>query len=201
MISAVVLAAGASRRMGTQKLLLPYAGKTVITHIVDQLCGSHLDEIIVVTGHEPERITTELAGRPNDFAHNRDYESGMLSSVRCGLRALPRRCGAALVALGDQPAITTALVNEMVRVFEETRPGILVPSHGGRRGHPMIFSRRYFDEILAHYDDAGLRGLLQAHPEDVLELEAATDAVLLDMDYPEDYRRELARFEATKRKA
>jgi molybdenum cofactor cytidylyltransferase len=199
MISAIVLAAGASRRMGTQKLLLPYTGKTIITHIVEQLCESRLAEIIVVTGHEPDRITTELAGRPVQFAHNPDYESGMLSSVRCGLRVLPQGCEAALIALGDQPSITTALIREMYQVFQELKPGILVPRHGGRRGHPMIFSKRYFAEVLAQYDDVGLRGLLQKHPQDIYELDVPTDAVLADMDYPEDYRRELARLEGMRR--
>ena len=105
MICAVVLAAGLSRRMGVQKLLLPFAGKTVIAHIVDQILASNIDDIYVVVGHESERVRRELSERNVTIVSNPDYESGMLSSVRCGLAALPEECRAVLVALGDQPSI------------------------------------------------------------------------------------------------
>jgi molybdenum cofactor cytidylyltransferase len=98
-----------------------------------------------------------------------------------------------LVALGDQPSITSALVDRMVAAYGRCGKGILVPFHAGRRGHPLLFADRYRDEVLTRYEDVGLRGLMQAHPEDICELNVPTDAVLSDMDYPEDYRRELAR--------
>jgi molybdenum cofactor cytidylyltransferase len=191
MICAVVLAAGRSRRMGVQKLLLPFGGKTVISHIVDQLLASAVDRVFVVTGHEPERISGELSDRSVSIVHNTDYESGMLSSVRSGLRALPEQCEAVLVAIGDQPSIPTELVDSMVRSFASTEKNILVPCFEGRRGHPVLFACQYREEILTHYDDIGLRGLLHAHPDDVFELGVSTSSVLSDMDYPDDYRREL----------
>jgi molybdenum cofactor cytidylyltransferase len=193
MICAIVLAAGRSRRMGTQKLLLPLAGTTVIGHVVDQLLASVLDDIYVVTGHQADRVGAELAGRRVHVVVNADYEAGMLSSVRCGLRALPRACEGVLVALGDQPSITSALVNEMVRAFAAGESGIVVPVHEGRRGHPLLFSVRFADEVLTRHGDVGLRGLLRAHPDDVLELPGGSEAVLSDMDYPDDYRREADR--------
>jgi len=192
MICAIVLAAGRSRRMGVQKLLLPFGGKTVISHIVDQLLGSAVDKIFVVTGHQPERISGELSGRPVCIVNNADYESGMLSSVRCGLHALPERCRTVLVAIGDQPSISTGLVDLMIRSFAAAEKNILVPCYDGRRGHPILFAAMYREEILTHYDDVGLRGLLHAYPDDVLELTVSTSCVLSDMDYPDDYRRELA---------
>ena len=191
MICAVVLAAGESRRMGAQKLLLPFGSTTVIGHIVDQLLDSAIDQIIVVVGHEPDRITEELSDRPVEIVTNPDYKTGMLSSVRCGLRVVPQQAEAVVVALGDQPAITSALVDEMVEEFRTTDKSILVPVHAGRRGHPLLFARHYRDEILNSFDDVGLRGLLHAHPDDVFELNASTPAVLSDMDHPEDYQREL----------
>lgn len=190
MICATVLAAGLSRRMGAQKLLLPFGGKTVISHIVDQLLASKVNKVYVVTGHQAERIRKEFSGRPVSIVHNPDYESGMLSSVRCGLRALPKQCKTVLVAIGDQPSITTELIDLMIQSFCGKQ--ILVPCYDGKRGHPILFSATYRDEILTHFDDVGLRGLLHAHPDEVFELTVSNSAVLSDMDVPEDYRRELA---------
>jgi molybdenum cofactor cytidylyltransferase len=195
MICAIVLAAGLSRRMGVQKLLLPFGGKTVIAHIVDQLLESMVDKVYVVTGHQAERISRELSGRPVSTVNNPDYESGMLSSVRCGLRALPEQCRGVLVALGDQPAITSKLVDRMLQSFAAAEKRILVPFYDGKRGHPILFSEVYREEILTHYDSVGLRGLLHAHPDEVFELAVSTSAVLSDMDVPQDYRRELASME------
>jgi molybdenum cofactor cytidylyltransferase len=178
--------------MGLQKLLLPFAGKTVITHIVDQLLAGDLDKIYVVVGHEPDRITEQLSDRPVSIVTNPNYDSGMLSSVRCGFKALPPDCDAALIALGDQPSITFKLVEDMVRSFNETDKGILVPEHDGKRGHPILVAKNYQTEILAHYDDIGLRGLLHAHPDDIFELSVSSSSILFDMDYPEDYLRELS---------
>lgn len=191
MICSIVLAAGMSRRMGVQKLLLPFGGHTVISRIVDELAGSAIDEICVVVGHDASKVTSELSGRDVSIAANPDYEDGMLSSVRCGIRALSERCESVLVALGDQPSITSQLVDEMAGAFAECDKGILVPAYEGKRGHPLLFARSYCDEVLKCFDNVGLRGLLQAHPDDVFELNVSSTAVLSDMDYPQDYRREL----------
>lgn len=195
MICAVVLAAGLSRRMGVQKLLLPFAGKTVVAHIVDQIIDSAVDKVHVVVGHEGRRVAQELSDRRVCIVTNPDYESGMLSSVRCGLAALDQQCRAVLVALGDQPSVTSKLIDLMIRSFAETEKKILVPFHNGRRGHPVLFSADYRNEILTQYDDLGLRGLLQAHHEEVFELNVSDSSVLSDMDFPEDYQRELALIE------
>ena len=141
MICAVVLAAGLSRRMGVQKLLLPFAGKTVVAHIVDQIVASAVDEVHVVVGHEGERVRRELSDRHVSVVTNPDYESGMLSSVRCGLAAAGERCRTVLVALGDQPSVTSELIDRMLGSFAATEKHILVPFHDGRRGHPLLGTR------------------------------------------------------------
>jgi molybdenum cofactor cytidylyltransferase len=120
-------------------------------------------------------------------------EADMLSSVRCGLQALPHDCDAVLVALGDQPGVTPHVIDEMLRTFAGCRRGILVPTHEGRRGHPLLFSTRYRDEVLTRYDGEGLRGMLRTHPEDVFEMPAAERAVVEDVDLLADYQREVAR--------
>jgi len=196
MICAIVPAAGASTRMGVSKQVLPFGETTVIGHVVDEVLQSGLDDVIVVVGRDGDRVTEALGGRPVRIVVNPDPQADMLSSVRCGLRALPQSCAAVLVALGDQPAVTADLIASMIRRFRAYARGIVVPRHGGRRGHPLLFAARYAPEILTGFDDVGLRGLLHAHPDDVCDLEVADPSVLADMDCPEDYLRELARTNA-----
>lgn len=193
MICAIVLAAGQSRRMGGQKLLLPLAGGTVISHIVGQLLASPVDQTIVVAGRDAAGVADALSGLKVMLVINPEPEGDMLSSVRCGLRVLPEKCQAVLVALGDQPSITAGLIGGMIAAFCAGGRGIVVPVYGGKSGHPVLFSRRYCPEILSQYDQVGLGGLLAAHAGDLLELPVADSSVLEDMDYPEDYRRELSR--------
>ena len=190
MIAAVVLAAGRSRRMGTQKLLLPWGASSIIGHIVDQLLSTSLSHVRVVVGRDADRVTAALEDRPVTWVTNPQPEGDMLSSVCCALRVLPEECHAALVVLGDQPRITAALVEEMLQAYGTGAQEILVPFCRGRRGHPMLFARRYFEEVMTQYEGVGLRGLLQAHGPQVCEWPVSIPAVLMDMDTPKDYQRE-----------
>jgi molybdenum cofactor cytidylyltransferase len=178
--------------MGVQKLLLPFGSETVIAHIVDQLTASSVDEVHVVVGCHGKQVSRELSDRPVSIVNNSNYKTGMLSSVRCGLNVIARQCKAVLVALGDQPSVTTKLIDQMLQTFASTEKQILVPLYQGKRGHPIIFSAAFRDEILTHYDNVGLRGLLYANKDDIFELSVTASGVLSDMDYPQDYQRELA---------
>ena len=167
MICAILLAAGRSRRMGTQKLLLAFAGQTVIGHIADELLRSAIDRVIAVVGPAPGAVLPAIEGRGMTIATNPLAEGEMLSSVRCGLREIPAGCDAILVALGDQPAVGAKLIGRMIDAYRREsaaggQRGIVVPVHAGRRGHPLLFSSRYVAEILSDHDAAGLRGLLLA---------------------------------------
>jgi len=202
MIHAILLAAGQSRRMGAQKLLLPFGGGTVVGHIAGEILRTPVARILVVVGTdgarvaaalENECVSSEVPRSSLTFVTNPNPAGDMLSSVRCGLRALPADSEAVLVALGDHPSITAGLVARIVQASRDSGRGIVVPVYGGKRGHPLLFCARYFQEVLARYDDLGLRGLLRAHPEDVFELPADSASVLSDMDYPQDYQRELDR--------
>lgn len=195
MICAIVLAAGMSRRMGVQKLLLPFAGRTVIAHIVAELLCSTVDHVLVVVGHQGKSVARKLPKQLITIVTNPNYRSGMLSSVRCGIQALPQECSAVMVALGDQPAISAEIVDEMVQSFVKTDRGIVVPYYHGRRGHPLLFSVKYRNEIMTNFDKVGLRGLLHTYANDVLDLEVSNSSVLSDMDFPEDYRREVGQFD------
>jgi molybdenum cofactor cytidylyltransferase len=195
-VGAIVLAAGNSRRMGTQKLLLPYAGTTVIRHIVDRVAASSVDRIIVVAGRDADAVRAATGGSRATVVVNETLDGDMLSSVRCGLRALPAECQAAIVVLGDQPSITAELVNQLVDASAASGRGIVVPAYRGRRGHPLLFSMEYRTEVLTGYDAVGLKGLLEAHADDVFELAVADDGVVTDMDVPDDYKAALLRLKS-----
>lgn len=179
--------------MGTQKLLLPLGGVPVIARVVDQVLASRVERIVVVVGADAAGVKAALDGRGVTFAVNPDPEGDMLSSVRCGLRAMPGGWRGALVVLGDQPALRAGLIDRMIAAVEGGGRGIIVPVHAGRRGHPLLFAARHAAEVMNDFDAVGLRGLAQRHADDVLELPCDDEGVLSDMDVPEDYRRELER--------
>ncbi|GMW01141.1 MAG: hypothetical protein AMXMBFR84_22780 [Candidatus Hydrogenedentota bacterium] len=192
MIYAVVLAAGLSRRMGSQKLLLPYNGRPLVMHIVQQLQKSKIDGIIVVTGYMANEIMRVLPQSACKFVNNEHYQEGMLSSVRAGLRAVPLEAEAFMVVLGDQPSLRTPVVNQLIDGYRATSKSIVVPAHRNDTGHPIVISTSHRDAILTEFNETGLRGLIYGNPDQVYRLPVEDEGVLRDMDTPEDYRRELA---------
>jgi molybdenum cofactor cytidylyltransferase len=195
MIDAIVLAAGRSLRMGTQKLLLPFAGQTVIGHIIDQVLAAPIRTAFIVVAAGDHAVRSALANRAVNFVENPDPEGDMLSSVRAGLRALPPDTSAALIALGDQPSIRTEVIRTLDEASHSFGRGIVAPVYRAKRGHPMLVARRYFDELLNNHDGVGTRGIFATHRDDVFDLPVSDEGILADIDYPEDYERELARFE------
>src|SRR5947207_14072158 len=169
MVCAIILAAGKSLRMGTQKLLLPFAGQTVIGHDVDQVNKSSIRQTLVVTSGQEEKIGAALKGKRVSTVINPDRDGDMPSSIRCGLRAMPG-CEAVMILLGDQPSIRSELVGELIRIYETSNASIIVPTYRGKRGHPILFSSEYCDEVQKKFEGRGLRGLLSAHPEQVYEM-------------------------------
>ena len=193
MISAVLLAAGESRRMGEFKQLLTLDGKTFVARCVDNLLASHADEVVVVTGHRAEDVRRAVGNRPVSFAHNKGYRAGMSASVKCGLQALSGDARACLVALVDQPQINTDMINRVIDAYNDAQPLIVIPTYGGRNGHPLILDLQLKNEILAMDAAQGLREVVHAHANDILRVEVADEGVLLDCDFPEDYKRLLKR--------
>ena len=195
MICAIVLAAGCSSRMGRQKLLLPFGESTVISHIVNQITNSKVTHTFVVVGHDAEQVTKELSSKPVTIIHNPEYESGMLSSVRTGISNIPDEYDAVLIALGDQPSITTKLIDEIIQCFPASKKKIIVPKYDNKRGHPILLSTSFKNEILTNFDDIGLRGILREHESEIFELVVPDQSVVSDMDYHEDYQREIEKYE------
>ena len=190
MIAGLVLAAGLSRRMGSNKLLLAFGERTVLGQIVSVLQNCPLDAIIVVTGHERDKLEAafDQASPSLRFVYNLNYANGdMLSSIQAGLAAMPDDCEAALVVLGDQPRIQKRIVEQVVAAHE---PGqVVIPSHGRHGGHPILIDRACWPEILALPPGASLRTVWRAHPDWRRYLHVDTDSILRDMDTPEDYHR------------
>ncbi|MFO7733396.1 MAG: nucleotidyltransferase family protein [Candidatus Aminicenantes bacterium] len=187
MIWAVILAAGGSRRMGTQKMLLPFGDGTIVERVVRAALDASLQGIVVVLGADEARVREKLAPYPVTFAVNADWQRGMLSSVQTGFEALPEKATAVVVMLGDQPFIKAETVDELVAHHRETRKGIVLPVHGGRRGHPVLIDKKYGAEIVALGPEGTLREVVHAHAADVLEVEIDDPDILRDIDTPEDY--------------
>jgi molybdenum cofactor cytidylyltransferase len=185
---ALILAAGSSRRMGSQKLLLPYGQSTIIETVIDNVLNSSIDHVMVVLGANQEEIQDTLEHKPVQFCHNRKHEQGMLSSVICGIRALPPDAVTALIYLGDQPGIHPAVTNTVIETYSEELFGIVIPVHMHRRGHPLLVDMKYRKEIEKLDLEEGLRSLRHHFPEDVLEVEVDEPGILVDIDTREDYK-------------
>ena len=190
MIAAVVLSAGESSRMGRPKALLPIEGETFIGRIVAALKRTRAGRIIVVLGHNAEQLTAAIRPLGLEILINPDYKLGQLSSLHVAVRELQAdaSCEAMLLHLVDHPYIDAALVDRMIARFHETKKDVVVPRCRGKRGHPVLFSRRLFAELLAAPMDQGAKAVVNAHANDTLEIETEEEGIALDIDTPELYR-------------
>jgi len=189
-VTAAVLAAGEGRRMGASKLLLPWGEATVLDRTLAQLERSSVTDILVVTGHDAEAVAVVARAHGARTIHNPDYASGgMLSSLRLAVGCLAPEVEGVLVALADQPMVETATIDALVSAFRSTGAGFVAPVHAGRRGNPVLIARRHFAALAALPAGAAPRALLARHPEDLRLVAVESEAVLCDIDRPEDYRR------------
>jgi len=190
MIAAIVPAAGMSTRMGRNKLFLTYRSKPLIVHAVDTLLNSDIDQVIVVVGHEADRVKESLRGKPVTIVMNPEYRVGQSTSIRAGVAALPAEAAAVMIFLADQPLLESTDVNRLVCAFTEAaRQGksIVVPFFRGQRGNPVILDAGYKDSILDVVGDVGCRRVIKRNPDRVLAVEMETDHVVRDVDTLQDY--------------
>ncbi|MEW5821850.1 MAG: nucleotidyltransferase family protein [Cyanobacteriota bacterium] len=192
-ITAIVLAAGLSTRMGKFKQLLPYKNKTVITHIVDEIIKSDISEIIVVTGYNKELIEKELVDHKINLVYNQYFQQGMHTSVITGVNKLSNKTDAFMLFLGDQPEINFNLINNLILFFNSSCKGIIIPSYLNKRGHPVLFDKKYIDVARNTNPDTGLKQLLNDYPEDIEYFISQNDSILFDIDTPKDYNELLQR--------
>ena len=189
-VAAVVLAAGESRRMGCNKLLLPWDNTTVLGQTLDNVRAGAFDSMIVVTGHESEKVVRETGKFESIIkVHNLDYAKGMLTSVQAAVRALPDASEAVLVILGDQPMVGPVILDQLLAAYAAGPHGLVAPTFRGRRGNPVLIDRRYFAELLALPPEGAPRLLLERHAHDLRLVEVTDEAILHDLDRPEDYER------------
>lgn len=187
-VTAIVLAAGRSVRMGRQKLLMPWGDSTVIEHVLEAITSATVAGTVVVTGEHSPEVGEKARAFGANVAVNPDVDAGMLSSVRVGLREADAEAAGFLVALGDMPAISTDIVNRLIDVHGKGAK-IAVPLVHGKRGHPLIFDGQYRDEVLTQFDDEGLRGLLRVHEDKVVEVPLDELGAVVDIDTPDEYER------------
>ena len=168
---------------GPNKLLVQIDGKAMVAHVVDMLLTSKVFSITVVTGHQADQVKTALAGRNVAFVHNPRYGEGLSTTLGAGVAALPPEADGAIVCLGDMPKLTAAAVDKLIAAYDpvENR-SIIVPTSGGKRGNPVLWSARFFPEMSAIDGDKGARALLNTHGDEICEVEMADDGVLIDVD-------------------
>jgi len=186
-LATIILAAGKSSRMGgANKLLQSFDGATMIRKTVEQICGAGLRPVILVTGRDAEEVTQAVDGLDVAITHNPDFATGMASSLRTGLNALPDDTEGVLVCLGDMPLVTAHDLQAIAAQFDPVEGrSICVPTHGGKWGNPILWGEAWFDQMRAITGDKGARALLHEYADRVHEVPLETTAILQDFDTPD----------------
>jgi molybdenum cofactor cytidylyltransferase len=186
-LAGIILAAGESSRMGTDKALLPFGGATFLGHLVE-IFLPRVAPVIVVLGHHAGEIRAAVPARPGvEIALNPDYRRGQLSSLQAGIRALPAASKGALVTLVDHPAVAPATIDVLIQRFQSSGAPLAIPRYEGRRGHPVLFARAILDEIAGLPSSATAKQVVHAHQNETLYVDVADPGVLQDVDTPDDY--------------
>jgi molybdenum cofactor cytidylyltransferase len=195
-VAAIVLAAGRSTRMGgPNKLLAEVAGKPLVRIAAEEAFASRADPVIVVTGHQRERVEQALAGLKVRIVHNPDFADGLSTSLKAGIAAVPADADGAIVCLGDMPQVRASLIDRLIAAFDPARGALIVaPTIEGKRGNPVLWSRRFFPDLAALDGDIGARHLIAAYGEALAEVPADA-AALVDIDTPEALSEFMARVE------
>jgi len=199
MIAAIVLAAGMSQRMGKPKLLLKLNDDTIIEHIIKELQQSNIDSIVVVLGHNPQSLIELLSKYSVRTVINKNYKDGMTSSFKVGLNEVKNTADAALLVLGDQPFISHTLINKLIDTYKKTpETKIVSPIYKGKKGHPVLFDKSLFEEILSLPLDKYIRDVIHNHYNEIVTI-PWDKGTILDIDTPEDYIEALKYFKSQKK--
>ena len=210
MIIAIVLAAGESTRMksdksGNQlKQLLPFGNKTILASVLQTLLYSKVDKFVVVLGYQANQIKKEIKKHKKiELVQNKYYKLGMLSSIKCGVRNAhklfqkkPRsnKPDGILICLGDQPFIHPKIIAKLLAKFYKSPYGIFIPVYRKKRGHPILIRAAYCNEILRIPLEKGLRYLIQTYSSDILEIPVRSSLILKDIDTPEEYQKAVRKY-------
>lgn len=184
----IILAAGESTRMGSDKALLPFGASNFLEHLIG-LFLPRVEPLVVVLGHHAGEIRAAIRPRPGlQIVINNAYRAGQLSSLQAAIRALPADAPAALLTLVDHPAVTAETLEAMLERFAAAAPALLIPRYQGRRGHPVLLARALLNEILALPVSASAKQVVRAHLGEAAFLDVNDPGVVRDVDTPEDYR-------------
>jgi molybdenum cofactor cytidylyltransferase len=187
MITAIILAAGESKRMGEPKMLMPWGKSTVLQTVISTFQAAGVNDILVVTGSAHEKIES-LIGKTVQTIFNENYANGeMLSSIQLGLKEKMREASAALICLGDQPQVQIRTVQSVCEAFHNTKSKLIVPSYQMHRGHPWLVARPLWDELLKLRSPKSPRDFLNKHSRNIMYINVETSTVIEDLDTPEDY--------------
>ncbi len=198
-IAAIVLAAGRSTRMGgPNKLLAELGGKPLVRIAAEQAVVSRAKPVLVVTGHQRELVERALAGLPVRTVHNPDFADGLATSLKRGIAALPPDVDGAVICLGDMPQVGAPLIDQLIGAFDPEKGAlVVVPTVAGKRGNPVLWSRRFFADLSALEGDVGARHLIGRYGEALVEVPVSGEAAFVDIDTPEALRALKAELEAT----
>jgi molybdenum cofactor cytidylyltransferase len=187
-ISALILAAGQSRRMGQPKMRLPWGDRTVLGQVIHIFKAAGVEDVLVVTGGDSAVVESIAKAEQAKTVFNPDFAGDeMLGSLQVGLRAMTEDTEATLIALGDQPQIQERTVRSIVDEYLRTSAALIVPSYRMRRGHPWLVARKLWDSILRLQAPESPRDFLHLHADEIHYVELDTLTVLQDLDTPEDY--------------
>jgi molybdenum cofactor cytidylyltransferase len=188
-VSAVVLAAGMSRRMGAPKQLLQIEGQPILERTLAHVRESAVDEIVLVLGFAADAIAAQISTHGLKVVRNEAYQQGMGTSLRAGLAAVGPQAGAALIVLADQPFVQTATLNKLIECHQSSRPKIVVPFYHGFRGNPVLLDREVFPSLRELTGDVGCRAIFGSYPGRIQKLPVNDAGILLDIDSPEDMQK------------
>jgi len=194
-IAALILAAGASSRMGSNKLIADIAGTPMVARVARSVADSKARFITIVTGNQPDKVKAAVNGIEAKFVHNPDFAQGLSTSLKAGIAALPGDIDGVIVCLGDMPLVSQGTIDKLIAAFNPLEGrAIVVPMHGGKRGNPILWAARYLDDMTHLSGDQGARKLLDVHADEIVEVPIDDESVLFDVDTPDKLAEAKTRF-------
>jgi molybdenum cofactor cytidylyltransferase len=190
-ISIVILAGGRSKRMGATKQLLPWGKGTILQHVINTAVSANPAEIIVVLGHNADKIAKALKGQQVKIVVNNEFNKGMSSSLKTALRYVSPQSDTYIFMLGDQPLVTAETLNLLISRHYSSQYGITVPVYQGEKGRPVVIASKYKEELMTLKGEIGAKQVIDNHPDDVLEVPVESKGVIVDIDTQEEYKKYL----------